>query len=250
MEQTLSCQTPAGVQAKAPTSSFLILNGGPENRDIASHAKVNGISIKVAAPDEIAHDTSPVTSESGRSGQFSPAPAPESPSATSYEDSQPRDVGQQSSKPSPSCDVHAKGSYAQRKRRTYAPGTPEKKFPRLSKPVELLRTSYDVVVVGSGYGGGVAASRMARTGLSVCVLERGRERWPGEYPERSLDAFSELHCSGVFAPGPLKGLPVEGGDPTGMYHLIMGRGQSAVVGNGEFLSSFDLGYPLTRTDAD
>lgn len=51
------------------------------------------------------------------------------------------------------------------------------KFPRLSKPVELLRTSYDVLVIGSGYGGGVAASRMARGGQSVCVLERGREKW-------------------------------------------------------------------------
>lgn len=50
-------------------------------------------------------------------------------------------------------------------------------FPRISRPVELLRYEYDVVVVGSGYGGGVAASRMARGGQSVCVLERGRERW-------------------------------------------------------------------------
>jgi hypothetical protein len=55
--------------------------------------------------------------------------------------------------------------------------TEQQKFPRLSKPVELLRPSYDVVVIGSGYGGGVAASRMARGGQSVCVLERGKERW-------------------------------------------------------------------------
>jgi NADPH-dependent 2,4-dienoyl-CoA reductase/sulfur reductase-like enzyme len=52
-----------------------------------------------------------------------------------------------------------------------------KKFPRLSKPVELLRPTYDVVVIGSGYGGGVAASRLARGGQSVCLLERGKERW-------------------------------------------------------------------------
>lgn len=50
-------------------------------------------------------------------------------------------------------------------------------FPRISRPVELLRSEYDVVVIGSGYGGGVAASRMARGGQSVCVLERGQERW-------------------------------------------------------------------------
>jgi hypothetical protein len=54
---------------------------------------------------------------------------------------------------------------------------PSQQHPRISKPVELLRTSYDVVVIGSGYGGGVAASRMARGDQSVCVLERGKERW-------------------------------------------------------------------------
>jgi len=54
---------------------------------------------------------------------------------------------------------------------------PPQQFPRISKPLELLRPSYDVVVIGSGYGGGVAASRMARGDMSVCVLERGKERW-------------------------------------------------------------------------
>ena len=43
--------------------------------------------------------------------------------------------------------------------------------------VELMRPAYDVVVIGSGYGGGVAASRMARGGQSVCLLELGREKW-------------------------------------------------------------------------
>ena len=62
------------------------------------------------------------------------------------------------------------------------PGFPEngkagKIFPRLSMPVELLKHQYDVVVVGSGYGGGVAASRMARGGQSVCLLELGKEKW-------------------------------------------------------------------------
>ncbi|KAF7332546.1 FAD/NAD(P)-binding domain-containing protein [Mycena kentingensis (nom. inval.)] len=103
--------------------------------------------------------------------------------------------------------------------------------PRLSKPLELMSEAYDCVVIGSGYGGGIAASRMARAGQSVCILERGQERWPGEYPS-GLDALDQLHVSGHFAPGETKGKLVEGGDPTGMYHLIFGKGQNAFVCNG------------------
>lgn len=61
--------------------------------------------------------------------------------------------------------------------RSYDPVDAGKKFPRISLPVELMRDAYDVVVIGSGYGGGVAASRMARGGQSVCLLELGKERW-------------------------------------------------------------------------
>jgi choline dehydrogenase-like flavoprotein len=107
-----------------------------------------------------------------------------------------------------------------------------KEFPRISKPVELLRNKYDVVIIGSGYGGSVAASRMARAGQSVCLLERGKEKWPGEYPSGLLDAAKEVHISGEFAPGFLKGSIVEAGDPTGLYHLIVGKGQNVFVGNG------------------
>jgi hypothetical protein len=62
-------------------------------------------------------------------------------------------------------------------RNAYFYNNGQKKFPRISRPVELMRPSYDVVVIGSGYGGGVAASRMARGGQSVCLLEMGREKW-------------------------------------------------------------------------
>ena len=63
---------------------------------------------------------------------------------------------------------------------------------RLSSPLEDLKEHYDVVVVGSGYGGGVAASRLARAGRSVCLLERGLERHPGEYPETFFDATRDI----------------------------------------------------------
>ena len=51
-----------------------------------------------------------------------------------------------------------------------------------------METTYDVVVVGSGFGGGVAACRMAEQGLRVCVLERGRQFGPGDFPDRPEQA--------------------------------------------------------------
>ena len=67
---------------------------------------------------------------------------------------------------------------------------------RLSSPLDALKPAYDVVVVGSGYGGGVAASRLARAGLRVCVIERGREFLTGEFPSRLPELRRELQIVG------------------------------------------------------
>ncbi len=67
---------------------------------------------------------------------------------------------------------------------------------RLSKPGSELKAHYDVVVVGSGYGGGVAASRLARCGRRVAVLERGREFLPGDFPDRATAAGKEVQVTG------------------------------------------------------
>ncbi|KAK7613132.1 hypothetical protein JOL62DRAFT_498300 [Phyllosticta paracitricarpa] len=106
------------------------------------------------------------------------------------------------------------------------------KFPRLGRPVPVIRPEYDVVVVGSGYGGGVAASRMARAGKRVAVLELGKEKWPGEYPSALADVMPELHVSGNAATGLGRVKDVEIGKRTGLYHLVLGQGQNAFVGNG------------------
>jgi cholesterol oxidase len=51
-----------------------------------------------------------------------------------------------------------------------------------------VRGAYDVVVVGSGFGGGVTACRLAEAGWHVCVLERGRRFEPSDFPERPEQA--------------------------------------------------------------
>jgi cholesterol oxidase len=47
-----------------------------------------------------------------------------------------------------------------------------------------MHSRYDAIIVGSGFGGGVAACRLAEAGKRVCVLERGRRFGRGDFPDR------------------------------------------------------------------
>ena len=65
---------------------------------------------------------------------------------------------------------------------------------RLSSPINQIKDHYEVVVVGSGYGGGISASRLARAGRQVCLLERGKEFQPGEYPDTEPETLQEMQA--------------------------------------------------------
>ena len=74
-------------------------------------------------------------------------------------------------------------------------------MPSISVPLGELRDRYDAVVIGSGYGGGVAALRLAEkralragtvTQAHIAVFERGREWLPGGFPGTTASAFAEL----------------------------------------------------------
>lgn len=85
---------------------------------------------------------------------------------------------------------------------------------KLSRPFTEMKTHYDVVVIGSGYGGSIAASRMARCGQKVCLLEKGKEFLPGEFPSTLGEASKEMQ----FNKGTL-----EAGSENGLYEFVLGN---------------------------
>jgi cholesterol oxidase len=94
---------------------------------------------------------------------------------------------------------------------------------RLSRPISELGSHYDVLVVGSGYGGGVAASRLARCNKRVCLLERGREFLPGAFPDRLGEGAGEIQLR-------KKGQQV--GSRTGLFDIHAGDDIHVLVGCG------------------
>lgn len=57
-----------------------------------------------------------------------------------------------------------------------------------------MQPQYDVVVIGSGFGGAITACRLAQAGRSVCILEKG-ERWSRQAFPRSP---GELAAAGLW----------------------------------------------------
>jgi cholesterol oxidase len=112
---------------------------------------------------------------------------------------------------------------------------------RIASPIEQLKSHYTVVVIGSGYGGGITASRMARAvapnqqEITVCVLERGKEFMPGDldqdhklihpgqYPDTEFEAMREVQVD----------LPhFHSGSRTGLFDLRVNKEISVFLGCG------------------
>lgn len=83
---------------------------------------------------------------------------------------------------------------------------------------------FQAIVVGSGYGGAVAASRLSRAGVRVCLLERGREYQPGDFPS------SWAHLPGhvrINRPDSLRPL----GRPDALFDIHLNKEISVITGN-------------------
>jgi cholesterol oxidase len=56
-----------------------------------------------------------------------------------------------------------------------------------------LSTQFDVIVIGSGFGGAITARRLAEKGMRVLVLERGRRWEVSQFPRKAGDPWVYNH---------------------------------------------------------
>ena len=84
-------------------------------------------------------------------------------------------------------------------------GPPENPPPKTIKPLEITEDTEldcDVVVVGSGAGGGTAAGVLAKAGLDVVVIEAGGYFSEEDFDGAELDGYVRLYLGGGGVPTP------------------------------------------------
>lgn len=88
--------------------------------------------------------------------------------------------------------------------------------PPLSRAPSQLAPVYDVVVIGSGYGGAVMAARLA-PGRSLAVLERGKEWSPDAFSSGLADTLAQFRTASA---------------PLGLFDYRAGGTVDVLSGNG------------------
>lgn len=110
-----------------------------------------------------------------------------------------------------------------------------------------MADSFDLIVIGSGFGGAISAARLAAKGYKVLVLERGRRWTPETFPRRPNDAWLWDHrnpatCHGWFDFRVFPGMSVVQGAGVGGGSLVY-----ANISVDAKPDTFDRGWPAEIT---
>lgn len=118
-------------------------------------------------------------------------------------------------------------------------------LPQLSVPLSDWNAPalIDHLVIGSGYGGAVAARRLAEAGHAVVVLERGGEYLPGDFPNDFSQLPKFLRAPAWKGPGVM-------GAAAGLFDWRVGQGVVSLTANGVGGGSLINAGVVLQPDAD
>lgn len=122
-----------------------------------------------------------------------------------------------------------------------------------SRPTAAVHDfDFDVIIVGSGYGGAVALSRLAgyanqETPLRICLLERGKEYLAGTFPRGFADLAGHVRFDGSASPR-------SKGVPGGLFDVKSGPDVHALVasglGGGSLINAGVMAWPVDAVFAN
>jgi len=87
-----------------------------------------------------------------------------------------------------------------------------------------MKEAYDVVIIGSGFGGAITGCRLAEAGHTVCILERGKRWEKTEFPRSASDMrslfWTPANPKGLIDYGTFRGIDVIRGTGVGGGSLV------------------------------